>query len=95
MEAADGEAALELVTKQRPDLILMDISLPKIDGFEVTRRLKEQESFKAVPIIALTAHAMQGDEKRARECGCSDYLSKPIDEDLLFQKINHHIGVGS
>jgi two-component system cell cycle response regulator DivK len=78
MEATDGEAALEQAIKQKPDLILMDISLPKIDGYEVTRRLKEQESFKAVPIIALTAHAMKGDREKALEAGCDGYIPKPI-----------------
>jgi two-component system cell cycle response regulator DivK len=78
MEAADGETALEQAIKQKPDLILMDISLPKIDGYEVTRRLKEQETFKAVPIIALTAHAMKGDREKALEAGCDGYIPKPI-----------------
>jgi two-component system cell cycle response regulator DivK len=78
MEAADGEIALQKLTKERPDLILMDISLPKIDGYEVTRRLKEQESFKDIPIIALTAHAMKGDREKAIEAGCDGYIPKPI-----------------
>jgi two-component system cell cycle response regulator DivK len=78
MEAADGEIALQKLTKERPDLILMDISLPKIDGYEVTRRLKAQESFKDIPIIALTAHAMKGDREKAIEAGCDGYIPKPI-----------------
>ena len=78
LESADGEAALEQVIKERPDLILMDISLPKIDGYEVTRRLKEQESFKDIPIIALTAHAMKGDREKALQSGCNGYIPKPI-----------------
>jgi len=78
MEAADGEIALQMLTEQRPDLILMDISLPKIDGYEVTRRLKEQDSFKNVPIIALTAHAMKGDREKALAAGCDGYITKPI-----------------
>ena len=78
MEAADGEAALQKLADERPDLILMDISLPKIDGFEVTRRVKEQESFKDIPIIALTAHAMKGDREKALQAGCDGYIPKPI-----------------
>jgi len=79
IEAADGEDALEKAVAENPDLILMDISIPKIDGYEVTRRLKSQVSFKNTPIIALTAHAMKGDKEKAMESGCEGYISKPID----------------
>lgn len=85
--AADGAVAMTLAEQFRPDLILMDLSLPVVDGWEATRRIKANEELAAIPVIALTAHAMQGDEKRARECGCDDYLSKPIDEDLLMAKL--------
>ena len=77
-EAVDGEDALEKVVAERPDLILMDRSLPKIDGYEVTRRLKRQEGLKNIPIVALTAHAMKGDREKAIEAGCEGYISKPI-----------------
>lgn len=85
--AADGAVAMTLAEQFRPDLILMDLSLPVVDGWEATRRIKANEELAAIPVIALTAHAMQGDEKRARECGCDDYLSKPVDEDLLMAKL--------
>jgi len=78
IEAVDGEEALEKVVAERPDLILMDRSLPKIDGYEVSRRLKAQEEFKNIPIVALTAHAMRGDREKALEAGCEGYISKPI-----------------
>src|SRR6185295_19403858 len=78
MEAEDGGRALELAFASRPDLILMDLSLPVVDGWECTRRLKADERTRGVPIVALTAHAMRGDEDRARSAGCDSYLSKPI-----------------
>ncbi len=85
--AVDGAQGIEMAREQRPDLILMDMSLPEIDGWEATRRLKADPATAAVPIVALTAHAMQGDEERARAAGCDDYITKPIDEDLLFAKL--------
>jgi two-component system cell cycle response regulator DivK len=78
IEACDGEDALAQVQAERPDLILMDISLPKIDGHEVTRRLKSQEEYKEIQIIALTAHAMKGDKEKALAAGCNGYIPKPI-----------------
>ena len=78
IEAVDGEEALEKAVAERPDLILMDRSLPKIDGYEVTKRLKGQEEFKDIPIVALTAHAMRGDREKALKAGCEGYISKPI-----------------
>jgi len=78
IEAIDGEEALEKAVAEKPDLILMDISIPKINGYEVTRRLKTIEEFKDTPIVALTAHAMKGDRAKAIEAGCEGYISKPI-----------------
>ena len=78
IEAVDGEQALEKAVAEKPDLILMDRSLPKIDGYEVTRTLKKQDEFKDIPIVALTAHAMRGDREKALEAGCEGYISKPI-----------------
>jgi len=85
--ADDGATAIELARRERPDLILMDLSLPVVDGWEATRRLKADPEVADIPIIALTAHAMRGDEERAKASGCDDYLSKPIEEDELLAKL--------
>jgi two-component system, cell cycle response regulator DivK len=92
LTAADGAEGIRLAEQERPDLILMDLSLPVIDGWEATRRIKADEALKGIPIIALSAHAMRGDEERARQSGCDDYLSKPLDEDLLFAKLTTFLG---
>jgi two-component system cell cycle response regulator DivK len=90
--AADGAEGLRLAERERPDLILMDLSLPIVDGWEATRRIKANVDLKHIPIIALSAHAMTGDEEEAKQSGCDDYLSKPLDEDLLFAKIDKFLG---
>ncbi len=76
-EAETGEQALAAVTKQRPDLILMDIQLPIIDGYEATRRIKADPALKSIPIIAVTSYALSGEEAKARAAGCDDYVPKP------------------
>lgn len=91
IEASDGEEALEKALAEKPDLILMDISIPKINGYEVTRRLKSQADFKATPIIALTAHAMKGDKEKALEAGCDGYISKPINVHELPDQIKSYM----
>ena len=78
LEATDGEKALEMATKERPDLIIMDIQLPKMNGLEVTRKLREMPVLSHTPIIGLTAYAMKGDREKVIESGCDAYLSKPI-----------------
>ena len=78
LKATDGEEALDIATRERPDLVLMDIRLPTVSGLEVARRLKENPALSHIPIIALTAHAMKGDKEKAIEAGCDSYLSKPI-----------------
>src|SRR4030042_146819 len=78
LEATNGEEALEVAKKERPDLIIMDIQLPKMSGLEVTRKLREISEFSRTPIIAITAYAMKGDKEKALDAGCNAYLSKPI-----------------
>ena len=90
--AADGGAGVEKATSEQPDLILMDLSLPVIEGWEATRRIKAAAATAAIPIIALTAHAMSGDEEKARAAGCDDFMTKPIDEELLFAKLHRWLG---
>ena len=77
LEAADGRTTVEIARRERPDLILMDLAMPGMDGWEAARRLKADPETADIPIIALTAFAMRGDEERAREAGCDAYLSKP------------------
>jgi two-component system cell cycle response regulator DivK len=78
VEAVDGEQAIEKAVSEKPDLILLDISLPKLDGYEVARRLKEMDEFKEIPIVAFTAHAMKGDREKVIIAGFEGYISKPI-----------------
>lgn len=84
----DGASGVEMAAKESPDLILMDMSLPVLSGWEAVRQIKASAVLSKIPVIALTAHAMRGDKERALSCGCDDYLSKPIDETALFEKIN-------
>jgi CheY-like chemotaxis protein len=79
----DGQAALDWLETNQPDLILLDLSLPEIDGWEVARQLKASDRTAKIPIIAVTAHAMKGDKETAIAAGCDDYLTKPLDIDLL------------
>ncbi len=83
LQAADGEEALEAAARNAPDLIIMDMQLPKISGWEVTRELRQMPGFGNVPIIAVTAYAMKEDKERAIEAGCNAYLPKPIDINQL------------
>lgn len=85
--AVDGQQAVELARSEAPDIILMDFSLPVVDGWEATRRVKADDATRDVPVIGLTAHAMSGDHKRAIEAGCDDYDTKPVDLDRLINKI--------
>ena len=78
LEATDGAAGIEVAVTQKPDLILMDIQLPLIDGYEATRRIRATPGLEAVPIIAVTSYALSGDETKAREAGCNGYMAKPF-----------------
>ena len=90
--AGDGAQGVALAERERPDLILMDMSLPVMDGWEATRRLKADPALTHIPVIGLSAHAMSGDVEKALAAGCSDYLTKPINDDLLFEKLKRLLG---
>ena len=88
--ARDGEQGVSMANQSRPDLILMDISLPVLDGYEATRKIRE--TLQSTPIIGLSAHAMSGHEQMAKEAGCNDYLTKPINDMLLFDMLRQYLG---
>ena len=92
--ATDGSAGVRMVATEKPDLVIMDLALPSIDGFEATRRIKASPETGSIPIIALTAfYAASGDEERAREAGCDDYDTKPVDPGSLLSKIERLIAL--
>jgi CheY-like chemotaxis protein len=93
--AEDGERGLAAARATLPDLILMDMDLPVVDGWEATRRLKSDSAMRSIPIIALTAHALQSDCDRAYQAGCDDFATKPIEFSLLIDKINRALGARS
>jgi len=90
--AVDGEAGVAMARNETPDLILMDMSLPGLDGWEATRRLKADRATQAIPIIALTSHAMSGDREKALEAGCEDYDTKPVELSRLLAKMEALLG---
>jgi two-component system cell cycle response regulator DivK len=91
IEAENGEEALEAVARRRPDLILMDIQLPTLDGYEATRRIKADPSLSSIPIIAVTSYAMSGDEEKARAAGCDDFVPKPYSPRQLLAKVRQYL----
>ncbi len=92
IQTRTGMEALQLAREHHPDLILMDIQLPEVSGLEVTKWLKEDERLRDIPVVAVTAFAMKGDEERIREGGCEAYISKPISVQLFLETVQHYIG---
>jgi CheY-like chemotaxis protein len=88
--ARDGAQGVAQANQHSPDLILMDIAMPVMDGYEATRIIRKNSH--SMPIIGLSSHAMPGDAEKAREAGCNDYLTKPVNEDLLFEKLKEYLG---
>lgn len=91
LEAENGEEALAALARRRPDLILMDIQLPVMDGYETTRRIKADPALKDIPVIVVTSYALSGDESKAREAGCDAYVTKPYSPRALLAKINEFL----
>ena len=89
--AVDGAEGVEKAEQERPDLILMDLGMPVMDGWEATRIIKANGELKHIPVIAVTSHAMVGDEIQARQAGCDAYVPKPIDEEELIRKVKHFL----
>jgi len=92
--AVDGQEAVNKTKQEHPDLILMDMSLPVMDGYDATRAIRSDPDLAGITIIGLSAHAMSGDAEKAIDAGCDDYLTKPLDEDLLFEKLDKYLGEG-
>jgi len=91
IEAENGEEALAAVAKQRPDLILMDVQLPIMDGYEAARRIKADPALRSIPIIAVTSYALSGEDRRAQAAGCDDYVAKPYSPRQLLAKIRQYL----
>jgi two-component system cell cycle response regulator DivK len=91
IEAVTGEEGIALAERERPDLILMDIQLPGLDGLETTRRIKANPALRAIPIIAVTSYALSGDDVKAREAGCNDYVTKPFSPRALLAKVREYV----
>ena len=91
VEAENGEEALSVAAAEQPDLILMDIQLPLLDGYEATRRIKANPALAKIPIIAITSYALSGDEEKARAAGCDDYVTKPYSPRALLAKIRQYL----
>lgn len=92
LEATDGAAGVALAEQSRPDLVIMDVQLPVMDGYEATRRLKSDPALRAIPVIAVTSYALSGDEERSRAAGCDAYLSKPFSPSRLLRMVRGFLG---
>ncbi len=92
IEARDGEEGVSQAREHHPDLILMDISIPKMDGWEATQRLKSEDGTRSIPIIALTAHALEEDRQKAVQAGCDGYLAKPVEPRRVVQEVERFVG---
>ena len=91
VQAENGEEAVKVAAAQRPDLILMDIQLPLLDGYEATRRIKSDPALRAIPIIVVTSYALSGDESKARAAGCDAYITKPYSPRAILAKIREYV----
>lgn len=91
LTAVDGEEGVEVATREKPDLILMDVQMPKLSGYDATRILKAQPETARIPIVALTAHAMEGERERAASAGCDGYLTKPIDTRIFPNQVRQYL----
>ena len=91
IDARDGKSGVNIAINEKPDVILMDIQLPVMDGYEATRQIRSKEGFKNIPIIAITSYAMVGDREKSLAAGCTDYIEKPIQPEIFIQKIQNYL----
>ena len=91
IEAKNGQQCIRLALHEKPDLVLLDLSIPVIDGWETARLMKSNKTTKQIPIIAITAHTLAGDRERALSSGCDDYVPKPLDHEYLLKRIQHYL----
>lgn len=92
LEAPNGEEAIAMAAREKPDLILMDMQLPKVSGYDAAKAIKARPELARIPIIAVTSYALSGDEQKAYEAGCDDYITKPFHPRMLLEKVEKHIG---
>lgn len=92
LQTKDGREVLDIARENKPDLVIMDIQLPEVSGLEVTKWLKADDELKSIPVVAVTAFAMKGDEQKIRDVGCDDYISKPISVSHFMDVVNKHLG---
>lgn len=93
IEAVDGQEGVDMLEKETPDLVLTDIQLPRLSGYDVTRRIKADPRFKHIPVVAVTSYGLSGDDAKAKEAGCDDYVSKPYRPQVLLDYLEKYLGV--